>query len=212
MNGSAGLAGSAGSAGTPTTFTCNQVTGVMVAGEWFRAGFEADAGIVNGRWQAKTRHAGYITEWANPGSDYWAQALESPCTAGSTNPDHVVLSVVSWDCCTTQAEWEAKIDAAVSNFVAKYSALKRIDLLTVIRGPGNKNCPTPPAPNQTISMPAELDAAIAAIAAKRSGLVFAAPKFEAHDCSDFKGGGPHLTDAGNAVVAKDIAAYFDDLQ
>jgi hypothetical protein len=182
--------------------------------EWFQAGFEADAGISNARWQLKAREHGYITEWSNPNSDFWNQTLESPCAAGSTNPDHVVLTVLSWNpaCCTTQPQWEQQVDAAVTTLVAKYSALKRIDLMTVIRGPGNALCPTPPVANETISLPPELDAALAATATKHPGLVFVAPKFEAPNCAAFSGGGPHLTTAGNTAVAKDIAAHFDDLQ
>ena len=182
--------------------------------EWFLAGFESDAGIINGRWQLKAREHGYITEWANPNSDFWNQELESPCATGSTNPDHVVLTVLSWApaCCTTQPQWEQQVEAAVSNLVAKYGALKRIDLMTVIRGPGNQLCPTPPAANETIALPPELDAALAAVATKHPGLVYVAPKFEAPSCAAFSGGGPHLTTAGNTAVAKDIAAHFDDLQ
>ena len=125
-----------------------------------------------------------------------------------------MLVVLSWNpaCCTTQPEWETQVEAAVTNLVAKYSALTRIDLMTVIRGPNNENCPTPPAANETISLPAELDAALSAVAAKHPGLVFVGPKFEAPDCASFSGGGPHLTTPGNTSVAQDIAAYFDDLQ
>ena len=147
--------------------------------EWFQAGFEADAGIINARWQLKAREHGYITEWSNPSSDFWDQEPESPCAAGSTNP------------------------------AAKYSALKRIDLMTVIRGPGNQLCATPPAANETISLPPELDAALAAVAAKHPGLVFVVPKFEAPNCAAFRRR-PHLTIPGNTTVAKAIAAYCDD--
>jgi hypothetical protein len=125
-----------------------------------------------------------------------------------------VLTVLSWNpaCCSTQPEWEAQVDAAVTNLIAKYSALRRIDLMTVIRGPGNQLCPTPPVANETISMPPELDGAIAAIAAKRPGLVFVGPKLEAPSCAAFSGGGPHLTPAGNTAIAQSLAAYFDDLK
>jgi hypothetical protein len=84
--------------------------------------------------------------------------------------------------------------------------------MTVIRGPGNALCPTPPVANETISIPPELDAALAAVAAKHASLVFVAPKFEAPNCAAFSGGGPHLTTPGNTAVAQDIAAHFDDLQ
>ena len=212
--GAGGSSGSAGGGGVASTFTCSQITAMTLTREWFLAGFESDAGIINGRWQLKAREHGYITEWANPNSDFWNQQLESPCTTGSTNPDHVVLTVLSWApaCCTTQPQWEQQVEAAVTNFVAKYAALKRIDLMTVIRGPGNQLCPTPPAVDETISLPPELDAALAAVATKHPGLVYVAPKFEAPNCAAFSGGGPHLTTPGNTAVAKDIAAHFDDLQ
>jgi hypothetical protein len=206
--------GSAGAAGGPTTFVCNQVTAMTLTREWFDAGFQQDAGVIDGRWQLKAREHGYIVEWANPDSDFWNEPLESPCTAGSTNPDHVLLTVLSWNpaCCTTQPEWETQIDAAVANLKAKYAALKRIDLMTVVRGPGNMLCPTAPVANETIVIPPELDAALAASAAKQPGLVFVAPKFEAASCAAFNGGGPHLTTPGNTAVANDIAAHFAALQ
>jgi hypothetical protein len=187
---------------------------MTLAREWFQAGFESDAGISDGRWQLKAREHGYITEWANASSDFWNEAAQSPCTASSNNPDHVVLVVLSWNpaCCTTQAEWQAQIDPAIANLKTKYSKLRRVDLMTVIRGPNNQLCPTPPAANETISMPKELDAALAATADKNPGFVFVAPQFAAPDCASFMGGGPHLTSAGNTAVAKDIATHFSTLQ
>ena len=80
--------------------------------------------------------------------------------------------------------------------------------MTVIRAPGNMLCPTPPATDETIVIPPELDAALAAAATKFPNLVFVAPKFEAPNCAAFSGGGPHLTTAGNTAVAKLISAAF----
>src|SRR5262252_603696 len=216
--GAGGAGASAGSSGTggapPTTFVCNQVTAMTLTREWFEAGFQTNPGIVDARWQLKAREHGYITEWSNPNSDFWNEMIESPCANGSTNPDHVVLTVLSWvpDCCTTQAQWDTQITAAIDNFKAKYSALKRIALLTVIRGPGNMLCPTPPATDETIVIPPELDAALAAAATNSPNFVFVAPKFEAPNCAAFSGGGPHLTTAGNTAVAKMISAAFVNLQ
>jgi hypothetical protein len=122
-----------------------------------------------------------------------------------------VLTVLSWTI-TTQADWETQIAAAIANLMTKYPGVRRIDLLTVIRGPNNMLCPTPPAAGETIAMPAELDAAIAAVAARNPGFVFAGPKFEAPSCTAFSGGGPHLTTAGNMNMAKMISAYFAPLQ
>jgi hypothetical protein len=213
--GSAGAAsgGSAGGGGAGTAFVCNQVTAMTLTREWFEAGFQQNPGMVDGRWQLKAREHGYITEWANPNSDFWNEMLESPCSSGSTSPDHVILTVLSWvpACCTTQAEWQTQIVKAIDNFKSKYTGLKRIDLMTVIRGPGNKLCPTAPAAGESIVMPPELDAALASSAAQFPGLAFVAPPFEAPNCAAFSGGGPHLTSAGNSAVAKTISAYFVNL-
>ena len=140
--------------------------------------------------------------------------IESPCANGSTNPDHVVLTVLSWvpACCVTQAEWQTQVTGAITTLKAKYAGLKRIDLMTVIRGPGNSLCPTAPAAGETIVIPPELDAALAAAATQFPGFVFVAPKFEGANCAAFSGGGPHLTTAGNTAVTKMISAYFATLQ
>jgi hypothetical protein len=207
-----GTAGSSGAGGAATTFVCNQAMPLTLTRQWFEAGFEQDPGIVDARWQLKAREHGYITEWANPTSDFWNEMIESPCTNGSTNPDHVVLMVLSWTCCTTQADWETQIDAAITNLMARYSALKRIDLMTIIRGPGNMACPMAPTAGETDVVPPELDAALAATATKMPSFVFVAPKFEAPSCSIYTGGGPDVTPAGSATMAKMIAAYFVNLQ
>lgn len=202
------------SAPVTPAFVCNQVTAMTLTREWYEAGFEQSPGIVDDRWQLKARQSGYITEWSNPDSDFWNHPVQSPCANGSTSPDRVVLTVLSWRpaCCTTQAQWEAQVTTAVTTLKAKYPGLKRIDLMTVVRSPGNKTCPLPPVANEYVAMPPEFDGGLAAVAAKFPGLVFFGPKIEASSCEAFQGGGPHLTKAGNAEVARRIAEYFVKLQ
>jgi hypothetical protein len=196
----------------PTGFVCNQVTAMTLTREWYDAGFETF--VAANRWQLKAREHGYITEWSNPNSDFWNEPIESPCAQGSTQPDHVVLTVLSWvpPCCATQAQWQTQITGAINTLKAKYPSLRRIDLMTVIRGPGNQLCPTAPAAGETIVIPPELDGALAAAATQFPGLVFVAPKFEAPNCAAFSGGGPHLTTAGNTAMAAMIGAYFATIQ
>jgi hypothetical protein len=195
-------------------FVCHQVTAMTLTREWYEAGFEQSPGMVDGRWQLKARQSGYITEWSNPDSDFWNQPVQSPCANGSASPDHVVLTILSWRpaCCTTQAEWEAQVTRAVTTLQARYPGVKRIDLMTVIRSPGNRPCPAPPVPGEYVAMPQELDDGLAAVASRFPGLVFVAPRFEAPSCEAFQGGGPHLTATGNADVARAIAAHFVKLQ
>jgi hypothetical protein len=199
----------AGAPGAPQ-FVCNQVIAFTITRELYQAGFEQAPGIADDRWQLKARQSGYITEWSNPASDFWNEPPQSPCANGSASPDHVVLTVLSWTppCCATQAEWEAQVGKAVTTLQSKYAGLKRVDLMTVVRGPQNQGCPAPPARGEYIAMPKELDDALAGVAAKFPGLVFVGPKIEAPNCAAFNGGGPHLTPQGNAEAAKAFAAYF----
>ena len=197
--------GAPAGAATPR-FVCNEVVAMTLTREWYQAGFEQAPGIADDHWQLKARQSGYITEWSNPASGFWNQPVQSPCANGSASPDRVVITVLSWTppCCTTQAEWEAEVTKAVTTLRAKYAGLKRVDLMTVVRGPGNNACPLPAAAGEYVAMPAELDGALAAVAAKFPNVVFVGPKVEAPNCESFRGGGPHLTPAGNAAVARTI--------
>jgi hypothetical protein len=204
-------AGGAGGGG----YLCNEVLGFTITSEWYDAGFEN--GVVDARWQIKFREHGYITEWANPASAFWGNdaangaPISSPCAQNSTSPDHVVLNVLSWTI-TAQQEWTTDITAAVNTIVAKYPNVRRIDLMTIIRGPGDMLCPTPPAAGETIVIAPELDAAMQAVAAQFPGFVYVAPKFEVTSCTQFSGGGPHLTTAGNMAMAPTLATYFATTQ
>src|SRR5262249_13856041 len=51
-------------------FTCTEVLGVSVTGDWFGAGFED--GIDGGRWQARSRTHAFVEQWADPNSDLWS--------------------------------------------------------------------------------------------------------------------------------------------
>ena len=194
---------------------CNEVLGFTITSEWYLAGFETH--VVDARWQIKFREHGYITEWANPASAFWGDdaangaPISSPCAQNSTSPDHVVLNVLSWTI-TAQQEWTTDITAAVTTIQAKYPNVRRIDLMSIIRGPGDMLCPTPPAAGETIVIAPEQDAAMQAVAAQFPGLVFVAPKFEVTSCAQFSGGGPHLTTAGNMAMAPTLAAYFATTQ
>ena len=79
----------------------------------------------------------------------------------------------------------------------KYPGVRRIDLLTMLRGPGNRSCGS----EMTVVEP-YVDAAVSAVAERFPGLVFAGPKVTAESCDVFTKRGPHFTDAGMAAVAR----------
>ncbi|HVY37600.1 MAG TPA: hypothetical protein VHM31_06680 [Polyangia bacterium] len=208
VGGQAGGHGGAG--GAPTgPFTCNQVTGGKLTYEWFAAGFETV--VDDKRWQAKWREDAYVEQWADAQSSFWSAQVDSTCANGTNSPDRLVFGTVSFKY-KTQAEWRTGITQAVNNLKARWPTVRRIDLVTQIRGPNNMLCPTPPTAGETIAVPAEQDAAMADVAAAFPGFVFVGPKVVAHSCSDFQGGGPHLTAAGNMANMPVLADYFVQLQ
>jgi hypothetical protein len=202
-------AGGAGGGANNGPFVCNQVTGGKLTYEWFAAGFENV--VDNRRWQAKWREDAYVEEWADPQSSFWSAQVDSACASNTTAPDRLVFGTVSFKF-KTQVEWRTNITAAVNNFKARWPTVRRIDLVTQIRGPNNMLCPTPPTAGETIAVPPEQDAAMADVAAAFPGFVFVGPKVVAHSCSEFQGGGPHLTAAGNMANVAVLSDYFVQVQ
>ena len=198
--GSPGAAGSAGSA----AFVCSQVQGLTLTKEWYQAGFEK--GVADAGWQLKAAQSAYVDEWADPSSSFWSTAVSSPCAAGSTSPERVVFVVLSWTI-MAQTDWEKAISGAVQSTRAKYPNLRRLDLMTIVRGPANASCGDPNVYAENTHIPAALDAALAQVAAATPSLVRVAPAFAVDACSDFTGVGPHLTAAGNAKLSAKIASW-----
>ena len=122
---------------SPDAFVCTQVMGVSVTGDWFGAGFED--GIDGGRWQALWRSHAFVDLWADPASDLWAMKPQSPCAQRSDNPDRVIFTGVNWEYKTREA-WQEKLAAVVETIRTKYPGVRRIDLLTMLRGPDNRTC------------------------------------------------------------------------
>jgi hypothetical protein len=175
-------------------FVCTEVLGVSVTGDWFGAGFER--GIDGARWQARSRSHAFVELWADPASDVWTLPAVSPCARRSDDPDRVIVTVVNWEY-KTQAEWEARLEALVATIRVKRPGARRIELMTMLRGPGNRSCGS----DMTV-VHDEVDQAIAAVAARHAGLVAVAPRVELATCAPFLNGGPHFTGAGMAAVAR----------
>ena len=133
----------ASAAATPATasagddFKCTQVMGVSVTGDWFNAGFEN--GLDNGRWQVKWRKKAFIELWADPSNELWAVPVQSACTANADNPDRVIFTGVNWEQ-TAEPWWEEQFEKVIANIRAKYPSVRRIDLMTMLRAPGNQSC------------------------------------------------------------------------
>ncbi|HEX2879792.1 MAG TPA: hypothetical protein VHO25_09700, partial [Polyangiaceae bacterium] len=152
--GSGGVGGSAGASGEePTNFTCTQVTGAMITGEWFDGGnFEDKLAALGGdpdKWEIKNNHYGTIEKWVNPtdgaiqtndgDSYYWGKEPSSACAQNSNNPDRVIFSAISWEL-TEEAQWVEALEAVVQNIKDKYSNIRWIELVSHMRCPNNMMC------------------------------------------------------------------------
>ena len=190
----AASATSAASASAADNFTCTQVMGVSVTGDWFNAGFEN--GVDNARWQVMWRKKAFIELWADPTNEIWSVPIQSACAQNATTPDRIIFTGVNWEQ-TAEPWWEQQFEKVIVNLKAKYPNVRRIDLLTMLRSPGNQSCGNVMSVVQPF-----VDEAIAGVVSKHPGVVFAAPKVFAPSCEVFTKGGPHYTDSGMAAVGQ----------
>ena len=187
------------------SFTCNTVLGIDSTSEWYTGGFETY--VTDSKWQLIYNHPGYVEDWENPSDAVYSKAPTSPCTANSDNPDRVILNVFADTAgtLTTSAAMVTGLSKAVDTLKSKYSRLKRLDLLTMSRGPNDQQCFS--SANTVVA--SFVDDAIAKVVTAYSGLVVASPKFYVTNCSDFDSTNPpHLSTAGKTNMAKVYGDYF----
>jgi hypothetical protein len=185
------------------SFACTLVIGINATGEWYKQGFERL--VDDARWELMQIHNGFIEKWADPNDAYWSTPIDSPCGANPKAPDRILFVLSNFDY-TTQGEWYPPLVRVLENLQNKYPSARNVELTTWVRAPGNQPCPQAPANRSTIS--AGEDQAIAKAVQDFPRLVTAAPKFEAHACSEYTDNPPHPTAAGGAAWAKMIAAYY----
>lgn len=184
-------------AAAPTAPLCTEVIGLTITAEWYSAGFEQL--VDDARFQARTRPHTFVDQWADPAHPAWSEPITSPCSYSSSAPERVVLFAANWKL-ESQSAWEQTLGAFVSTVRQRYPRLRAIELYTVLRGPQNQSC----GDAKSVVDPM-IDAAIATVAALEPALVHAGPKLEASDCSVFEKGGPHFTEEGRKLVAKQLA-------
>lgn len=214
-SGKGGASGTGGGSGGATdagadgpsakSFTCNTVLGIDSTSEWYTAGFENQ--VDDTKWQLIYNHPGYVEDWGNSTDAVWSKAPTSPCSANSNNPDRVILNVFAdpSGSLTTSAALVTGLSNAVDTIKSKYSRLKRLDLLTMSRGPSNQQCFS--SSNTVVA--SYVDDAIAKVVTAYSGLVTASPKFYVTACSDFDSSNPpHLSAAGKTNMAKVYGDYY----
>ena len=186
---------------------CTQVMGVSITYDWFTHGFDMTPLDIT-RWQLKgidIAGMSFIDEWSNSASALWGAPVVSPCANGSSNPDRIIFVGVNWTY-TTAAQWVSAYGTLLTTLKTKYSNLKRVDLMTMLRAPGNMLCPGNNSA-ETIVAPL-IDQAIATFVTANPTFVTAAPKFYVPDCSVFQTNSPHLVAASIPAVAAVLRTYY----
>jgi hypothetical protein len=204
-NGGGGASGGSGGAPaevlTTKDFACTEVIGLWVASQWWDS-FEK--GVDTAHWQFMFQHHGYLELFADPASAFWTNAVSSTCTALDKTPDRIVFLPFSLSL-TTLEEWTSNLNQVVETMKSKFPGVKRIELMTTLRGPGNMACANDTDPNTVV--PAFVDQAIATVAAASAGWVTVGPKIELGNCN-WWAGGTDLTGEGNTGAGQALAAYY----
>ncbi|HEY2899557.1 MAG TPA: hypothetical protein VGL59_03195 [Polyangia bacterium] len=201
-SGSGGAGGT--DAGPPVAedFTCTLILGTGQSLQWFNGGFETAVG--SAKWEIKSTDNTYTEAWAMPTSAFWNVQVGSPCTTAATMPDRVLFIVYS-KTITAEADWETQINKVMANIKTKFPSVKKIDLLTMVRGPGDKMCGTAVA---TFVNPIQ-DQAMKAVADASAGMIAVGPQLFAPTCGAFATtDNTNLTGAGASAVAQMLAAAY----
>ncbi len=203
-----GGASAAGGAGAPSApgltskdFVCTELIGLWVASQWWDS-FEK--GVDNPHWQFTFQHHGYLELFADPASPYWANAVSSKCATGATMPDRIVFLPFSLSLNTLE-QWTTNLTQVVATMKTHFPGVKRIELMTTLRSPGNMPCANDTDPNTVV--PPYVDQAVETVAAGSGGLVTVGPKIELTSC-DWWAGGTDLTGAGNTGAGQLLATYY----
>ena len=201
--GGASTGGAGGSVPTLTTkdFECTEVIGLWVASQWWDS-FEK--GVDTAHWEFMFQHHGYLELFADPASPFWANEVSSKCTTADATPDRVVFLPFSLTLMTLD-DWVKNLTQVVATMKAKYAGVKRIELMTTLRGPMNMPCANDTDPNTVV--PAYVDQAIQMVADASGGLVAVGPKIELTSC-DWWAGGTDLTGAGNTGAGQLLAQHY----
>ena len=158
VDGGAGTIGG-GDAGTSRgDFVCTELIGLWVASQWWPS-FEK--GVNGDQWEFMFQHHGYLEMFADPASPYWSNAVTSKCTITPATPDRVVFLPFSLTL-STMDEWLTNLNKVVETMKGKFPGVRRIELMTTLRSPGNLPCANDTDPNTVVSP--NLDQAIQMVA------------------------------------------------
>jgi hypothetical protein len=151
-------------------FACTEVLGFSQTGMWYLDVAEGGGGtfeplVGNGQWQLRAYQSAGV-QWQDPNFAGWTapNALFSPCTVNSSNPDRVLLTISVPSGLPTLSQWVTDITAEVATIRSKYSNVRQIILQPVVGGPNNTVCYLNGVPVHASQEHPTIDQAIAIVA------------------------------------------------
>jgi hypothetical protein len=187
-----------GDGAAPASFACTELIGLLIASRWWPT-FDKDINAP-AKWQFMFQWMGEVELFADPTNAYWNNAVATPCPGAK--PDRVVFLPHSLTL-TTLADFQAALTKLIPTIQGKFPGVKRIELITTVRTPGNMPCN-----GVGTVVPAYVDQAIQNVADASSGLVTVGPKAEVQSCAWFAAM-DDLTAAGYAGIGKLYADYYN---
>jgi hypothetical protein len=229
----AGTTGGGPGDASAAQFTCNLIFGVEVTGEWINGG--GLFSLLDGtKWESITRWHEY-TEVFNTDNTIYTQKFdpatmpmnwmapsgmpEHTCAQNAMAPDRVfgfayadttVPMYSNWakpSDPVVRMTWVSMLETLVKQIQMHYPSVKRIELLTMVRGPGGMNCG---ADSMEGVVGPWVDDAIATVSQNHPGLVVPALKMFVGACNWFRNSkGPYFTMGGMPqMVAQLFANYY----
>jgi hypothetical protein len=185
---------------------CTRVIGFSQTRNWFISGlFESIPGVPNAEWELLAVGGADLHVWADPASAAYSRRVESPC---GIPPTRVFLHAAFSSFGTaTDADIAATLSTAVANIRARWPTVTRVDVAPIVGGPGHTTCALTDTRNVDATfMHPRIDAAIALVV---NGVdLVAGPDLLASACTDFTDGMGHLSTAGSAYVAGQVAQHY----
>jgi hypothetical protein len=191
-------------------FTCTELVGFSQTGSWSSTpAFTSQ--IPDGAWQTRIQSGGNIDVWKNRTEPGWFVAPGSPCTAFSTTPDRVVLTITRLVYDNSVASWVQGIRDTIATIRWRHPQVREIVLQPVVGGPNHAICPHPDDPFRGVRAAYNhpfIDLAIAEVVRLEPG-VSAGPSPEVLACNRYRDRAGHLTPSGATEVGADIGAFYN---
>jgi hypothetical protein len=183
-------------------YRCTRVMGVAIVHEWYDHGFETY--VDDARWEVQAKRGQYLERWRDPKDEVWNEPIVSACAQDSDNPDRILFQAVNWSY-TNAEQWTADLMKIIPQLKERFSNLRRIELITLTRPPGNVLCPNTEAKSMVQPF---VDEAVARVAAEFPELITVGAPIYTPGCEVYNKGSAHWTPEAFPTMARIYGQHY----